>query len=333
MESNTPVLKPLSPILVVICGATATGKSGLALNLAKRLPAVILSADSRQVYREFNIGTAKPTLDEQRQVPHQLVDICDPTTTLTLAEYQRQAQAVIAALHRQPTIHIPASCTPDSCLPIPLLVGGTGLYIRSVVRGLKIPRVEPQPELRSQLTSLGQSLCYAFLKQVDAASAHKIHSNDQVRTLRSLEVYYVTGQPISMQQGEQPPDYPILQIGLDCESGDPSIDRLTQRIQTRTHQMIEDGFVEEVEHLCQRYGSDLPLLNTLGYREIGQYLAGQNTLAEAIALTILHTRQFAKRQRTWFRADATIHWFNADDTNLLEQVWETICQFEQRCGV
>ena len=334
LKSNTPVLKPSSPILVVICGATATGKSGLALNLAKRLPGVILSADSRQVYREFNIGTAKPTLDEQRQLPHKLVDICDPTVTLTLAEYQQQAQAVIAALHRQSRLHMPAaSFTPDSRLPIPLLVGGTGLYIRSVVRGLKIPRVEPQPKLRSQLTSLGQSLCYAFLKQVDAASAHKIHSNDQVRTLRALEVYYVTGQPISMQQGEQPPDYPILQIGLDCEPGDPSSDLLTQRIQTRTHQMIADGFVEEVEHLCQRYGSDLPLLNTLGYREIGQYLAGQSTLEEAIALTILHTRQFAKRQRTWFRADSTIHWFNADDADLLEQVWETICQFEQRYSV
>jgi len=319
---------------VVICGATATGKSGLALNLAKRLPGVILSADSRQVYREFNIGTAKPTLDEQRQVPHKLIDICDPTVTLTLAEYQQQAQAIIATLQEQTAQSVcqspEAAPVGDARLPIPLLVGGTGLYIRSVVRGLKIPQVEPQPDLRSQLTSLGQSLCYAFLKQVDAASAHKIHPNDQVRTLRALEVYYVTGQPISIQQGEKPPNYPILQIGLDCQAENTSTDRLTQRIQTRTNQMIADGFVEEVEYLCQRYGSDLPLLSTLGYQEIGQYLAGQSTLEEAIALTILHTRQFAKRQRTWFRADPTIHWFDADDANLLERVWETICQFEQR---
>jgi tRNA dimethylallyltransferase len=243
-DRNTSVLNSATSILVVICGATATGKSGLALALAQRLDGVILSADSRQVYREFDIGTAKPTIAEQQQVPHYLIDICDPKETLTVADYQHQAQAIIAKFHHQSVL--------------PLLVGGTGLYLRSIVRGLKIPRVPPQMGLRSQLASLGQLQCYGFLKQVDPIAAQKISPNDQVRTLRALEVFYTTGQPISRQQGENPPGYPILQIGLDC--GD--LDRLTVRIQRRTEQMIAAGFVAEVAMLCERYGADLPLLNT-----------------------------------------------------------------------
>ncbi|HEY9806912.1 MAG TPA: tRNA (adenosine(37)-N6)-dimethylallyltransferase MiaA, partial [Candidatus Obscuribacterales bacterium] len=205
------------PNLVVICGPTASGKSGLAIALAQRLAAAaILSADSRQVYRDFNIGTAKPTIAEQQQIPHYLIDICDPTETLTLADYQEQAQDFIAKFHSfHPTLRERQSRT--SLLPPPFLVGGTGLYIRSVVQGLIIPRVPPQPELRSQLQALGQSQIYSFLQQVDPASAARIHANDQVRTLRALEVFYTTGRPISAQQGENPPKYPILQIGLDAE--------------------------------------------------------------------------------------------------------------------
>jgi len=298
------------PSLVVICGPTASGKSGLAIALGQRLgEAAILSADSRQVYREFDIGTAKPTWAEQQQLPHYLIDIYSPTETLTLADYQQQAQTLIAQFHH----------APDT---LPLLVGGTGLYIRSVVQGLIIPRVPPQPDLRSQLQALGQKQLYAFLQQVDPASALRIHANDQVRTLRALEVFYTTGRPISAQQGENPPDYPILQIGLDCEG-----DRLTRRIEQRTNQMIAAGFVDEVAALCYKYGPDLPLLNTLGYQEIKQYLAGEITLTEARDLTVLHTRQFAKRQRTWFHADPTIEWFDSDAPDLLEQVWQRVQQF------
>jgi tRNA dimethylallyltransferase len=140
-----------------------------------------------------------------------------------------------------------------------------------------------------------------------------------------LEVFYVTGQPISAQQGESPPPYPILQIGLDCK--DDATDRLTDRITQRTQQMIQAGFVEEVDALHHRYGKDLPLLKTLGYDEIGQYLAGAINLEQAQALTTLHTRQFAKRQRTWFRADPTIEWFDTDHPDLLKQVSDRIHQF------
>lgn len=292
--------------LIVICGATATGKSGLALNLAQRLETVILSADSRQVYREFDIGTAKPTVAEQKLVPHYLIDICEPNETMTLADYQEQAQALIASLGISPL----------------LLVGGTGLYIRSIVQGMKIPRVAPQPELRSQLESLGQSQLYQMLKQVDAIAAQKIHAKDLVRTLRALEVYYTTGIPISEQQGENPPDYPILQICLDSDA-----EHLDVRIRQRTKQMIADGLVAEVEYLSQKYGVDLPLLNTLGYQEIKQYLAGAISLEEATELIALHTRQFAKRQRTWFRQSPNLEYVDMDNPDLLEQVWQKINQF------
>ncbi len=206
---------------------------------------------------------------------------------------------------------------------MPLLVGGTGLYIKSIVRGLKIPRVSPQLELRSQLHSLGQTHCYALLRQVDGASAEKIHPHDQVRTLRALEVFYVTGRPISMQQGECPPSYPILQIGLDSLDNE----RLTQRIAHRTGQMLDSGLVNEVEYLCQVYGADLPLLNTLGYQEIKQYLAADCSLDGAQQLIVQHTRQFAKRQRTWFRSDPTITWFDCDRPDVLDQIWPHVAAF------
>jgi tRNA dimethylallyltransferase len=283
--------------LIVICGATATGKSSLALKLAQKLNTIIISADSRQVYQEFNIGTAKPSLIEQNLVPHYMIDICQPTQTLTLAEYQQKTQQIIAST------------------PLSLLVGGTGLYIKAIVRGLKIPRVSPQPELRSHLETFSQSERYAFLTQIDAESAKKIHFNDKVRTIRALEVYYVTGKPTSEQQGENPPNYSIVQIGLDCH-----LDLLELRIRKRTEIMLDQGLVKEVEYLVNKYGWDLPLLNTLGYAEIKQYLLDEISLSEAKELIILHTRQFAKRQRTWFKADTNIQWFDANSNDLLEQI-------------
>ena len=290
--------------LIVICGATASGKSGLALELAKHLESVLLSADSRQVYQEFNIGTAKPTLSSQKLVPHYLIDICAPTETMTVADYQEQAQTIIQSP--------PLSITRDTPL---LLVGGTGLYIRAIAKGMKIPRVARNAELRSQLESVNQHQLYKMLQQVDPIATEKIHPNDQVRTIRALEVYYVTDSPISMQQGENPPSYPILHIGLDCDAVN-----ITHRITTRTQHMIADGLVDEVKYLCDKYGSNLPLLNTLGYGEIKQYLAGDISLKQAEELIVTHTRQFAKRQRTWFRKYPEIEWFGADSPDLLNDV-------------
>ena len=287
--------------LIVLVGATATGKSALALALAQQLPGAIVSADSRQVYCEFDIGTAKPTVGERQIVPHHLIDICAPTETLTLASYQDRARAEIDRY------------LADRAAPTPILVGGTGLYVKAIVRGLKIPPVPPQPELRAQLEALGQEQCYAQLQRVDPDAARKIHSRDRVRTLRALEVFYVTGQPISKQQGENPPNYPILQIGLRAEPA-----TLLKRIQQRTEAMLAAGFVGEVRHLVEKYGWDLPLLGTLGYQEIREHLWGNISLAEAEALIVRHTRQFAKRQRTWFEADSTIEWLDCERS----QLWE-----------
>lgn len=276
--------------------------------LAGQWPAAILSADSRQVYREFDIGTAKPSATDRQRVKHYFVDICEPTETLTVATYQQQARAVIALMHQRGKT--------------PLLVGGTGLYVNAIAKGLKIPRVAPNLALRSQLQSLGQSYCYQLLHQVDPDATSRIHQNDQVRTLRALEVFYVSGRTISSQQGEDPPDYPILYIGLACEP-----DALRSRVASRTHQMIEMGLVREVSALIEKYGPDLPLLKTLGYAEIVRYLAGECSLNSAIDAIVQHTCQFAKRQRTWFQKEKRIEWFTADDPDLVEQVSKRVEAF------
>jgi tRNA dimethylallyltransferase len=313
--------------LIVICGPTATGKTSLAIALAQRFGGEIISADSRLVYRDFDIGTAKPTAAERSLVPHHLIDICNPTENFTVANYQTQVQALL------------------SSGPSPAwLVGGTGLYIKSITRGLKMPRVPPHLTLRSQLAQLGQAHCHALLKQVDPTTP--IHPNDAVRTVRSLEVYYATGVPLTQQQGEHPPTYPILQIGLDCLTDwhqAPSTPQqhaknvaegpwmqLDQRISQRVQGMVEQGFGVEVEQLVRRYGPDLPLLQTLGYAEFAEYLRGEQDLAGAIAATVLHTRQFAKRQRTWFRAVQEIEWFDAQSPHLEQIVGDRIAQFWQQ---
>ncbi len=300
---------PINPVLIAIVGATATGKSNLALELAKRLNGPILSADSRQVYQEFDIGTAKPSQIDRQCISHYLIDVCPPTEILTVAEYQPLAQSLIAQFQGQNQI--------------PILVGGTGLYVQSVVQGLKIPRVPPQVELRSQLENIPQLERHQWLRQVDPDAATKIHSNDAVRTLRALEVYYATGVPLSQQQGSNPPSYSILQLGL--EIADQTIQ--TQLIRKRTQQMIELGWLDEVTHLMRTYGPALPLLKTLGYAELMAYLSGAESLAETIELIVTHTRQFAKRQRTWFRADATIHWLDATDPDLFPKAWELVETF------
>lgn len=298
-----------SPHLIIVVGPTASGKSGLAMALAQQRPAVILSADSRQVYREFDIGTAKPSQGDLQAVPHRFVDICEPTEVLTVADYQQRAQGAIAHIHQKGE-------------QTPFLAGGTGLYINAVAKGLKIPRVPPQSQLRSQFIALGQAYSYSLLKQVDPEATQRIHQNDQVRTLRALEVFYVTGRTISSQQGENPPSYPILYIGLACD-----VEELRSRITTRTHQMIEAGLADEVARLITKYGPDLPLLKTLGYAEMQQHLAGEFSLEAAIEQIIQHTCQFAKRQRTWFRKEPRIEWFPAGDPTLLEQVSERVDAF------
>jgi len=290
--------------LIVVLGATATGKTSLAINLAQALNAPILSADSRQVYRDFNIGTSKPSLEERQGLPHYLIDIAEPNTSLTLAEYQEQAQQLITEFHNQGIT--------------PILVGGTGLYIKSIVSGMKIPKVAPNYELRSQLLELGKTQCYKILQQVDPQS--KIHPNDQFRIIRALEVYYVTGKALTEQQGQIPPSYPILQIGMIS----PELETYRKIVSDRITQMLNQGWLEEIRFIQTKYGSDLPLLKTLGYAEMSDYLSGKTNLPTAQDLTITHTLQFAKHQRTWFQAGSNqnINWVNSgeDIKNLLDLI-------------
>ena len=300
--------------LVVICGPTATGKSDQALALAPRLGSPLINADSRQIYREFTIGTAKPSAADQARWPHDLIDIADPTEVITVAQYQSLAQALIQEAHQQGKT--------------PILVGGTGLYIQSVTQGLKIPAVPPQPRLREQLQSLSQPICYQFLQQVDPASAQKIHANDTVRTLRSLEIFYTTGQAASVLQMVSPPDYPILILGLSC-----GMERLKVRIARRTEHMLNKGWVEEVKALREKYGSDLPLLNTLGYNQIGCYLDGEISWPQVGPLIVHHTRLFAKRQLTWFRRMQSIQWLDCEAEDLQQQIWQRVEAFLCRSSV
>jgi tRNA dimethylallyltransferase len=302
-NSHTNSIVPQNPQgLIVVCGATATGKSGLGIAIARHLNSLIISADSRQIYRDFDIGSAKVMPHEMQGVPHYLVDAYDPTETVSAAMFQDQARQLLTQAK------------------IPLLVGGTGLYIRSITHGMKIPRVPQHPELRSQLEALGQPFCYQLLQHLDPQTCLKVHVNDRIRTVRALEVFYVTGSPMSTQQGEDPPNYPILQIGLKSE-------RLDDRIALRTRQMFEVGFVQEVKNLVEKYGDDLPLLNTLGYQEVRQYLRNEIDLKEAEELTVLHTRQFAKRQKTWFNGIKSIEWFDADDLELCDRVIQRVDEF------
>ena len=280
------------PCLLVIVGATAVGKTALAIALAQKFQAPILSADSRQVYRYFDIGTAKPSLTERAGVPHYLIDLVEPDYNFTLAEYQQQAQQLIASFH----------CRGVS----PILVGGTGLYIKSVVSGLQIPQVAPQPELRRQLSELGQSYCYQLLQQIDRPSSTKIHPHDAVRTLRALEVFYVTGTTLSALQSSHTPTYPILQIGITS----PSRPSYLQIIEKRIRQMLKQGWLDEIQFIQANYGKSLPLLRTIGYAEMTDYLAGKSSLDTAIARATTSTYQFAKRQRTWFKSDRRIIWVN-----------------------
>ncbi|NJK35166.1 MAG: tRNA (adenosine(37)-N6)-dimethylallyltransferase MiaA [Oscillatoriales cyanobacterium SM2_2_1] len=298
------------PGLIVIVGATATGKTSLAIQLAQTLSLPILNGDSRQVYRYFDIGTAKPTLTQQQGVPHHLLDIAEPDAPLTVAMYQQQAQGLIQTFHQQGVT--------------PILVGGSGLYIRAIIAGLTMPAIAPQPDLRHQLSQLGQEQCHALLQHLDPPSAAKIHGHDSVRTLRALEVFYCTGQPLSQLCAACPPPYPIWQFGLPT----PPAPLYRQSLGDRTRAMLAAGWLAEVQSLRHRYGAQLPLLRTLGYAELGEHLDGHIPLSEATVQIEQHTYQFAKRQRTWFAGKGKephpIHWLYGSPTENLSDILHSL---------
>jgi tRNA dimethylallyltransferase len=286
---------------VVIAGPTSTGKTALALALAERLrPAwetEVVSADARQIYRLMDIATAKPTPDERLRLPHHLLDVVWPDETLTLAEYQRLANAAIAGIWARGRL--------------PLLVGGAGLYNRAVVDGLAIPEVAPQPELRAELEDLlareGVAALHARLAALDPVTAKRIDARNPRRLIRALEVCLVTGRSFSEQQSARPTSYRPIFFGLNTER-----DALYARADARSDAMLAAGLVTETEALLTRgYGWELPSMSSLGYREVGAYLRGEATLDEAMARFKQATHGYIRRQLTWFRRDERLEWLDA----------------------
>ncbi|MCP9941983.1 tRNA (adenosine(37)-N6)-dimethylallyltransferase MiaA [Cyanobium sp. ATX 6E8] len=281
----SPTQPPSQPLVIVLLGPTASGKTDLAIGLARALDLAVLNVDSRQLYRHMDVGTAKPTAAQQAQARHELLDLRDPDQPINLQEFRAIAEAQLNAELGRPRVSGP---------PVALLAGGSGLYLQAITQGMEPPAVPPQPQLRAQLAALGQPLCHQLLRQGDPTAAGRIAAADAVRTQRALEVLYATGRPLSSQQGTTPPPWRVLELGLN--PGD-----LKARIAARTRALFAAGLVAETEALIRRYGAELPLLDTIGYAEARQQLAGELNEADAIALTEQRTRQFSKRQRTWFR--------------------------------
>lgn len=286
--------------LVAIVGPTAVGKTALAVRLADEFPAEVVSADSRQVYRYMDIGTAKPTAAERQRVQQHLLDVVDPDEPFTLAQYQALANVAIADIQARGRL--------------PLLVGGTGLYVHAVLEGLDIPHVEPHPLLRQELyaeaDAQGCEALHRRLVAVDPAAAERIDPRNVRRVVRALEVCQQTGRPISTLQRATPPPYRTLRIGLTMPRP-----LLYQRIDQRVEDMVAAGLVEEVRLLVRRgYGMELPSMSGVGYRQIGLYLRGEVSLDEAIALIKRQTRRFVRQQANWFRRDdPAIAWFETSE--------------------
>jgi tRNA dimethylallyltransferase len=275
--------------LIVILGPTASGKSNLAIKLAKKFNGEIVSADSRQIYQEMDIGTAKITKEEMAGIPHYLIDIIKPNQEFTLAQFKKKAVKIIKDIQKRGKL--------------PFLVGGTGLYIQAVVDNLQIPEVKPNKELRANLEKQTNQELYDQLKKLDPKALEVIDINNKRRMIRALEVCLTTKKPFSQQKQKGAPLFNILQIGLK-----PDKETLKKRIYQRTEKMLKAGLIEEVKKLVKKYSPNLPSMSGIGYQEIIQYLQGKITLEQAKELIKVHTRQYAHRQIIWFKRDQRIYW-------------------------
>lgn len=293
--------------LLILLGPTAVGKTELAVRLAKELGTEIISADSRQFYKFMDIGTAKPSKEEQKEVKHHLIDVVLPDARFSVADYKREAEKIIMELHGKGQI--------------PFLAGGSGLYIRSVVDGL-FQSPDPDPGFRKKMEEdameKGNLYLYEKLQSVDKETADRLHMNDIFRITRALEVFEKTGLPISRLQKEKTEklDYNILMIGLSRERS-----ALYNLIERRIDKMIESGLVKEVEGLLDKgYEKGLISMQGLGYKEIIGSLEKEYPFERAVYLLKRDTRRFAKRQMTWFRKDKRINWFGLPDGEIMEKI-------------
>lgn len=281
------------PKIGVIVGPTASGKSELAIQLARKFGGEIISADSRQIYRGMDVGTAKPSAKERAAVPHYLTDVRDPDELYTAAEYKRDALREIREILAKKKL--------------PILVGGTGLYISAVVDNLDIPKVKPNQKLRAkleeELRAKGLPALAKTLLRLDPETASIVDMKNPRRVIRALEVARATRRPFTAQRKKSKPLFEVLKIGIALPK-----EELWRKIEARVDMMMQKGLVEEVKGLVSKYGERCPALDAIGYREIIDYLKGKTTLAAAVELTKRHTRAYAKRQMTWFKKDKGVVW-------------------------
>jgi len=282
------------PLLVVILGPTGSGKTSLSVALGHQFDGEIISCDSVAVYQGLEIGSAKPSPEQRKQVPHHLLDVVTPDTFYTAGDYARAARAAIAAVGGRGRL--------------PIVTGGTGLYLRALLQGL-FPGPQRSAALRERLLrkaeTRGPDGLHRILKRLDPASAARIHANDVAKVIRAIEVTLAASQPMSeaWKEGREPlTGYRVLRLGLD-----PERPQLYERINARASVMFAEGLVEETRELLARYGHS-PALASLGYRQAAQYLEGSLTLEQAIAAASQGHRNYAKRQLTWFRREPEVRW-------------------------
>ena len=299
--------------LIAIVGATATGKTALSIQLAHALSGEIVNADSRQVYRGIDIGTAKPTASERASAPHHLIDVADPDEPCTLGLFLGMANAALDDIWsrgRQP-----------------IVVGGTGQYVWALLEGWNVPRVPPDHELRARLEAIvakyGPDALIRELLDVDPASAVNIDSRNVRRVIRAIEVTRATGRPFSAWQQKVAPDFETTILGLRMERR-----ALYARIDARVDAMLAAGLVDEVRALnSSGYSCDLPSLASIGYRQVCAHVRGELSLADATAQIKTETHRLARMQHTWFReADPRIHWLDADVPNLLTDAQSIVAE-------
>jgi tRNA dimethylallyltransferase len=293
-------MKTQVPALVAIVGPTAVGKTEVSIEVAGALGAEIISADSRLIYRGMDIGTAKPIAEQLSRVPHHLIDIAEPEENWTLAQFKRLADEVIEQVQERSRL--------------PLLVGGTGQYVTAILEGWEPPPTAPDGSIRTKYEDFaaehGPLALHAHLVEVDLQAAERIDPANVRRVVRALEVYELTGSPLSEQRRASPPDYRILRFGLNLPRSE-----LYARIDKRIDRMLERGLVDEVQALLDRgIELDHPPMSAIGYRQIGEFLVGHRTLEAAVAEMRRLTRQFVRRQANWFKADdPIIEWYEVGE--------------------
>jgi tRNA dimethylallyltransferase len=302
---------PKFPKVIVIVGPTCSGKTEVAISVAEKFPSEIISADSRQVYKYLTIGTAKPTPEEIQKVEHHFVDFLNPDENYNVSKFEKDVLKKIDKLHKNNKI--------------PIVVGGSGLYIRAVVDGI-FDIVDTDEDYRTKLMEekekYGNEFLYEKLKKVDSKSVENLIPQNWKRIIRALEVYKLTGEPIWKLQKEykRETNLNFIQYGLNWER-----ETLYKNIELRVDKMIEAGLVIEVERILQLgYNKNINALNTVGYKEIIEYLDGKITLPRAIELIKRNTRRYAKRQLTWFRKDKRIKWFDVKSKNDFSKITQSI---------